>query len=475
MTETISPDPNSTLLEYFSKQRRAFRAAPYADSVERRRRLALLKQLLVDNQTELCAAIDRDFNGRSVVETQIAEFLPTIMAIDDATRHLKAWMRAQRKWLPLLFQPASAEILPQPLGVIGIIAPWNYPLLLTLGPLIGALAAGNHVLIKPSELSPEFGRLLARLIDQYFDAGLVAVVNGDVALAQNFSALPFQHLVFTGSVEVGRAVMRAASDNLTPVTLELGGKSPVVIARSMPVREAAERLVFAKCLNAGQTCVAPDYILCPDDQVSDFVQHFLSEAKRQYGDITQNDDYTAIINQAQRKRLIAYVDEAKAAGALVFVAGPSDELDYYGNKLPPILLTNVPEGSRLLEDEIFGPLLPIIKYHSLDEALNYINDRPQPLALYVFGYEQQLRPLFSRKTHSGALMFNEAVIHVGMPNLPFGGVGNSGMGHYHGRYGFETFSKLKPIIVKQRLSSLKLLYPPYKSWLVNLILRVFGR
>ncbi|WP_287439820.1 aldehyde dehydrogenase family protein, partial [Reinekea sp.] len=360
-------------------------------------------------------------------------------------------------------------------GVIGIIAPWNYPLLLTLGPLIGALAAGNHVLIKPSELSPEFGRLLARLIDQYFDAGLVAVVNGDVALAQNFSALPFQHLVFTGSVEVGRAVMRAASDNLTPVTLELGGKSPVVIDRSMPVREAAERLVFAKCLNAGQTCVAPDYILCPDDQVSDFVQHFLSEAKRQYGDITQNDDYTAIINQAQRKRLIAYVDEAKAAGALVFVAGPSDELDYYGNKLPPILLTNVPEGSRLLEDEIFGPLLPIIKYHSLDEALNYINDRPQPLALYVFGYEQQLRPLFSRKTHSGALMFNEAVIHVGMPNLPFGGVGNSGMGHYHGRYGFETFSKLKPIIVKQRLSSLKLLYPPYKSWLVNLILRVFGR
>ena len=410
-----------------------------------------------------------------MVETQIAEFLPTIMAIDDATRHLKAWMRAQRKWLPLLFQPASAEILPQPLGVIGIIAPWNYPLLLTLGPLIGALAAGNHVLIKPSELSPEFGRLLARLIDQYFDAGLVAVVNGDVALAQNFSALPFQHLVFTGSVEVGRAVMRAASDNLTPVTLELGGKSPVVIDRSMPVREAAERLVFAKCLNAGQTCVAPDYILCPDDQVSDFVQHFLSEAKRQYGDITQNDDYTAIINQAQRKRLIAYVDEAKAAGALVFVAGPSDELDYYGNKLPPILLTNVPEGSRLLEDEIFGPLLPIIKYHSLDEALNYINDRPQPLALYVFGYEQQLRPLFSRKTHSGALMFNEAVIHVGMPNLPFGGVGNSGMGHYHGRYGFETFSKLKPIIVKQRLSSLKLLYPPYKSWLVNLILRVFGR
>ena len=410
-----------------------------------------------------------------MVETQIAEFLPTIMAIDDATRHLKAWMRAQRKWLPLLFQPASAEILPQPLGVIGIIAPWNYPLLLTLGPLIGALAAGNHVLIKPSELSPEFGRLLARLIDQYFDAGLVAVVNGDVALAQNFSALPFQHLVFTGSVEVGRAVMRAASDNLTPVTLELGGKSPVVIDRSMPVREAAERLVFAKCLNAGQTCVAPDYILCPDDQVSDFVQHFLSEAKRQYGDITQNDDYTAIINQAQRKRLIAYVDEAKAAGALVFVAGPSDELDYYGNKLPPILLTNVPEGSRLLEEEVFGPLLPIVKYHSLDEALNYINDRPRPLALYVFGYEQQLRPLFSRKTHSGALMFNEAVIHVGMPNLPFGGVGNSGMGHYHGRYGFETFSKLKPIIVKQRLSSLKLLYPPYKSWLVNLILRVFGR
>ena len=475
MTEWERPDPSQILLEKFSKQQRAFRATPYADCVERRKRLATLKQLLLDNKAELCAAIDRDFNGRSVVETQIAEFLPTIMAINDASRQLKGWMRAERKWLPLLYQPARAQVLPQPLGVIGIIVPWNYPLLVSVGPLMGALAAGNHALIKLSEMTPEFGSLFANLIEQYFDVGLVSVVNGDIELAQAFSALPFQHLFFTGSIGVGRAVMRAASDNLTPVTLELGGKSPVVIDRSMPVREAAERLVFAKCLNAGQTCVAPDYILCPDDQVSDFVQHFLSEAKRQYGDITQNDDYTVIINSAQRKRLIAYVDEAKAAGASVFVAGPSDELDYYGNKLPPILLTNVPEGSRLLEDEIFGPLLPIVKYHRLDEALNYINDRPRPLALYVFGYEQQLRPLFSRKTHSGALMFNEAVIHVGMPNLPFGGVGSSGMGHYHGRYGFETFSKLKPIIAKQRLSSLKLLYPPYKPWLVNLILRIFGR
>jgi len=471
----VRPDPSQILLETFSKAQRAFRATPYADCVERRKRLAALKQLLLDNRAQLCAAIDRDFNGRSMVETQIAEFLPTLMAINDANRQLKGWMRAERKWLHLLFQPAGAQVLPQPLGVIGIIVPWNYPLLLSFGPLIGALAAGNHALIKPSELTPAFGSLLASLIEQYFDVGLVTVVNGDIELAQAFAALPFQHLFFTGSIGVGRAVLRAASDNLTPVTLELGGKSPVVIDRSMPVREAAERLVFAKCLNAGQTCVAPDYILCPDERVSDFVQHFLSEVKRQYGDIAQNDHYTAIIDARQRDRLTEYVDEARAAGASVFVAGPTDDLAYYGHKLPPILLTNLPAGCRLLVDEIFGPLLPILSYHRLDEALNYINDRPRPLALYVFGYEQELRPLFSLKTHSGALIFNDAVLQVGMANIPFGGVGASGMGHYHGRFGFETFSKLKPIIAKQRVSSLKLLYPPYKAWLVNLILRVFGR
>jgi coniferyl-aldehyde dehydrogenase len=246
----------------------------------------------------------------------------------------------------------------------------------------------------------------------------------------------------------------------------------VVIDRSMPISEAAERLVFPKCLNAGQTCVAPDYVLCPEEQVDEFIQRFLAETKRQYGDLTLNKDFSNVINSVQRERLIDYVEEAKAAGAKVYIAGDSDNLDDYGDKLPLILLKDVPTCCKVMTEEIFGPVLPVVEYTDLPDALQYINSRPHPLALYVFGYDAELRQLFEQRTQSGALLFNEALIHVAMENLPFGGVGASGMGQYHGKYGFDTFSKFKPVVSKERISTLKLMYPPYKSWLLNVLLKL---
>ncbi|MFQ3230654.1 coniferyl aldehyde dehydrogenase [Reinekea sp.] len=459
----------------FNVLRRGYGSLPYPSVAVRKQRLLKLKALILDNQDALIAAISADFTIRASNDTLSAEVLPSIMGINDTMKKLGRWMKPERKFVNLLFQPATAKVLNQPLGVIGIIAPWNYPLFLTVGPLTSALAAGNVALVKVSEFTPNFGVLFERLVGEYFDETEIRVVNGDVSVAQAFSELPFDHMLFTGSTAVGKHIMRAASQNLTPVTLELGGKSPVVIDPSMPIREAAARLVFPKCVNAGQTCVAPDYVLCPKKDIEEFVQHFMVEAKRQFPTVSDNNDYTAIINDRQRARLVGYVEEAVAKGAKAHIAGESDDLADYGAKLPPILLTNVPLDCAVMQDEIFGPILPIIGYETLAEAVRFINLRPRPLALYVFGYDASLKPVFELQTHSGALVFNEAMIHVAMDNLPFGGVGPSGMGHYHGEYGFQTFSKAKPVLSKGRFSSLKLVYPPYKSWLMSSIMRIFGR
>lgn len=463
-----------TLKDDFEQQRLAYCRNPYPGWLERRQRLRSLKALLRENKASICQAIDRDFNGRSEQETLSAEYLQTLRALNHSIRHTKRWMRSRRVVAPFIYQPVKAQVMPQPLGVIGIVVPWNYPLLLSLGPLISALAAGNHAMIKLSEHTPHFGQLLIDLIPRYFDQTIVNAYMGNAEYAQSFSLLAFDHLLFTGSAAIGREVMKAASAHLTPVTLELGGKNPAVIDRSIPIQEAARRLVYPKCLNSGQTCVAPDYVLCPEELVDDFVLSFQEEVARQYGDVTYNQEYSAIINQRHRQRLVSYVEEAIQEGARVYVAGPTDDLSSYNHKLPPILLTQVSEGCLVLRDEIFGPVLPVVSYRQVEDALEYINHREKPLAIYVFGYQHSLRPQFSQLTHSGALLFNEALIHVGMDNLPFGGVGASGMGHYHGHYGFETFSKLKTIVSKQRFSSLKWVYPPYENrFLLKLLNRYY--
>lgn len=468
----IEKNVEQALSDVLLNQYEAFRETPFAGVALRRERLRRLKQMLVENKEDICKTIDEDFAGRSTHETLSAEYLPSIMAINDAVRHLKGWMRPKHKIAPWMFQPAMAKVVHQPLGTVGIMVPWNYPLYLAIGPLVAALAAGNHAMIKMSEYTPTFGGLFADLIEHYFPQSLVTVVNGDVEVAQAFSAQPFDHLLFTGSTAVGKHIMRAASENLTPVTLELGGKSPAVIDRSMPISEAVERLVFPKCINSGQTCVAPDYVLCPEEHVDDFIQRYLAESRRQYGNFKVNSDYSSIINAAQRERLIGYIDEARAAGAQVYIAGDSENLEDYGTKLPPILLKNVPSHCKVMTEEIFGPVLPVVEYTDLPDVLQYINSRPHPLALYVFGYDAELRQLFEQRTQSGALLFNEALIHVAMENLPFGGVGASGMGQYHGKFGFDTFSKFKPVVSKERVSTLKLMYPPYKGWLLNLLIKM---
>lgn len=457
----------------FEAQRLAYRRHPFPSLRERRYRLTQLKQLILDNQDAIAEALNQDFGGRSPSETRNAEVLPSIQGLNYALRHLKGWMKPQHRWVPLMFQPASSRVQAQPLGVVGIVVPWNYALYLAVGPMAAALAAGNHCMVKLSEYTPAFGALFAELVHAVFDEDVITIVNGNVDVARAFSDLPFDHLFFTGSTQVGKQVMAAAARNLTPVTLELGGKSPVYVDRSMPVKEAAQRLVFGKCINAGQTCVAPDYILCPPERIDAFIQAWLAEVQQQYPKPGSNDDYTSIINSGQYQRLVGYLKAAESEGATLHWSEAFDA--QHGRKIPPVAITGLPESSALLQEEIFGPILPIVPCENALDAVDYINERPRPLALYVFGYDKSLRPLFTERTHSGGLVFNDAVFHVAVDNLPFGGVGASGMGHYHGPEGFATFSKLKPVVAKQRLNSLKMAYPPYNRWVHRVLSKLFIR
>jgi coniferyl-aldehyde dehydrogenase len=468
----MTPD---SLNSAFARQQAAYRLHPYPSLAERRYRLTQLKQLLLSHEDELAAALNTDFGCRSVNETVNAELLPSILGINHTLRHLKRWMKPRKRLVPLLFQPARSKLLPQPLGVTGIIVPWNYALYLAIGPMTAALAAGNHCMVKISEYTPAFGALFERLIDDVFDDGIVTVINGEVDVAQAFSALPFDYLLLTGSTAVGKQVMAAAAKNLTPVTLELGGKSPAVVDSSIPIAEAAERLAFGKCLNAGQTCIAPDYVLCPPDLIDPFIDAFHKAVHRFYGRVNSNPDYSAIINDRQRQRLESCLKEAEADGATLHWGDQAPGLDASTGKLPPVLLTGVSLDSAVMQQEIFGPILPVIPCESVLEAQRFINERPRPLALYLFGYDRGWQEKFEHSTHSGALVINDTLYHATLDNLPFGGVGASGMGHYHGIEGFNTFSKLKPVVSKQQINSLKLIYPPYSHRVQSLIRRFFIR
>ncbi|WP_051207016.1 coniferyl aldehyde dehydrogenase [Saccharospirillum impatiens] len=466
----MTPD---MLRTQFDHQQASYRLHPYPSLAERRYRLQQLKQLILGNQDALIEALDQDFGCRSAGETLNAEVLPSILGINHTLRHLKGWMKARKHRVPLLFQPAHSKVLPQPLGVAGIIVPWNYALYLAIGPMTAALAAGNHCMVKISEYTPAFGALFQQLVDQTFDDGVITVINGDVEMAQAFSSLPFDHLLFTGSTEVGKAVMAAAAQNLTPVTLELGGKSPAVIDTSIPIEVAAERLAFGKCLNSGQTCIAPDYVLCPPDRIDAFIEAFHRSVSRMYGQVIDNPEYTSIINDRQRQRLDTWLRQAETEGAHLHWGDQRPGLDAASGKMAPVLLTNVSLDSQVMQQELFGPILPVIPCETELEAQRFINSRPRPLALYLFGYDRAWQAKFEHSTHSGALVINEALFHATLDNIPFGGVGASGMGHYHGKAGFDTFSKLKPVVGKQRLNSLKLVYPPYDGWVQRQLRRMF--
>ncbi|HEX6828158.1 MAG TPA: coniferyl aldehyde dehydrogenase [Burkholderiales bacterium] len=470
------PAPHArTLQVLFDSQRRAFTAHPYPGDRQRRGHLLALEQVLRGGATELAQAIHEDFGCRSVSETQLLEIFPSLEGIRHARRHLKRWMRPERRSVSLWFQPGRARVLPQPLGVVGIIVPWNYPLFLSLAPLTAALAAGNRVMIKMSELTPRTGEVLGKLLHGAFPEDLVAVVNGDADVARAFAGLPFDHLLFTGSTAVGREVMRAAAVHLTPVTLELGGKSPAIVAPGFPLAEAAEKIMFGKCANAGQTCVAPDYVLVPAGAEQAFAEAAGAAVARLYPTLATNPDYSAIVNERHYQRLAGYLEEARAGGAKVLELNPAGErLDPRARKLAPALVLEAAADQRLMREEIFGPILPVVPYEDLDAALRYVADRPRPLALYYFDRDPARIRRVLEETHSGGVTVNDVILHVVQEDLPFGGVGPSGMGQYHGRHGFETFSKQKGVFLQSRLSGVGLLKPPYGrrfAAMIRLLLR----
>jgi coniferyl-aldehyde dehydrogenase len=463
--------PASELDHLFTRQRQAYAANPLPVVGQRLQWLKSLGELLLGEQETLIAAISQDFSNRSADETRLAELMPSLLGIKDARRHLKQWMKPSRRRVGLAFQPASARVVYQPLGVVGIIVPWNYPLFLAVGPMIGALAAGNRVMLKLSESTPATGELLKRLFARVFPEDLVAVVLGEAEVGMAFSSLPFDHLLFTGSTSVGRHVMRAAAENLTPVTLELGGKSPAIVSADVPLKDAAERIAFGKTLNAGQTCVAPDYVLVPHDRVEGFVEAYTQTVRAFYPTLADNPDYTAIINERQLARLNDYLEDARSKGARVISLFEQGQ----GRRLPFSLLLDVSDEMSVMQDEIFGPLLPIVPYTDLAEALAYINHRPRPLALYYFGYDKGEQKRVLEQTHSGGVCLNDTLLHVAQDDLPFGGVGPSGMGHYHGREGFMTFSKAKGVFIKQRFNAARLIYPPYGKAILQWVYKLFIR
>ena len=460
----------------FSAQREAARAHPMPSLSERREHLKRLKRLLLAHQDEICAAISDDFGGRSSDETMLAELMPSVQNINYTLRYLAGWMKFDKRQVHMLFHPARNEVHYEPLGVVGVMVPWNYPLFLAMGPLTAALAAGNRVMLKLSEYTPSTSALFERLLHETFPSDLITAINGGADVAEAFSVRPFDHLLFTGSTQVGRRVMQAAAENLTPVTLELGGKSPAIISQNVPMQDAAERIAFGKAVNSGQTCVAPDYILCPRDRINSFVDGFRAAIARMYPTIRDNPDYTSIINERQHARISGILDDARRQGAEIIEVNPGNE--HFGGdtrKMPPYLIVNPTGDMRVLREEIFGPLLPIVAYDHLDGALDYVNDRPHPLAIYYFGYDRAEQKRAREHTRSGGMCINDTLVHVGQDDLPFGGVGDSGMGNYHGKEGFITFSNARGIMSKQRLNSGKLVQAPYGKLFHKLIYRVFMR
>ncbi|BCU64441.1 hypothetical protein F941_01954 [Acinetobacter bouvetii DSM 14964 = CIP 107468] len=464
---------NSAALEQiFTQQKLAFKAQSYPSYEQRKQNLQTLYQMLVDHQDEIAAAISRDFSNRSADETRLFEVMTSLNGIKHSLKYLKKWMKPSKRDVGILFQPAKGYVLYQPLGVVGVIVPWNYPLFLAVGPLAQALAAGNNVMLKMSEFTPDFSVLFKRLIADNFRESHVTVITGNAQIAQQFTHLPFDHLLFTGATSIASHVLHAAADNLTPVTLELGGKSPSIVAQNADLKESARRIAFGKTMNAGQTCVAPDYVLVHSSQQDAFIQAYMDALKQFYpNSIEGNPDYTAIVNVRQFERLQHYLTDAHAKGAQLVQEHAAPD----GRRMPHVVVTNVNDDMALMQNEIFGPILPIVCYQQIDEAIEYVNARERPLALYYFGYDKAEQQKVLHETHSGGVCLNETLMTAGMEDMPFGGIGASGMGHYHGHEGFKTFSHAKSVFVRPKFSLMKLIYPPYGTFIQKLIYRLFIR
>lgn len=463
----------SSLQSLFDNQRQACNKQPYPDTNLRKQWLTSLEKMLNAHGDNLAQAIGQDFGCRTIDETKFLEMFTSYASIRHARKKLKKWMKPEKRPVSLLFQPAKARILYQPLGVVGIIVPWNYPLYLAIGPMVSAFAAGNRVMVKLSESTPVFGDRFAEAIKEFFPEDVATVINGDVEIAKEFTTLPFDHLLYTGSTQVGKLVMQAAAKNLTPVTLELGGKSPTIIDRNADIKNAAKRITIGKLVNAGQTCVAPDYVLLPEENLEQFISLSRAAAANFYPD-WRNVDFTSIINDKEFARQQALVKELENTHVRIepLLPGEDRETD---RKIVPRIVVNPERETRAMEEEIFGPLLPVITYTSLSEAIEWVNRGERPLALYFFSRNKTNINRVLKETHAGGVAINECILHVAQEELPFGGIGPSGMGQYHGRDGFVTFSKAKSIFYQSRINGAGLLTPPYKGFtkkMINLLTKI---
>ncbi|MCB2387730.1 MULTISPECIES: coniferyl aldehyde dehydrogenase [Oceanospirillaceae] len=477
-TVTSLHSPNEELERMhslFKQQQQAFRNNPMPSADERIADLKRLKAAILKYQDELAAAVNQDFSCRSTDETMIAEIMTSVEGINYACKRLRGWMKPSKRHVSMLFAPSHNHVMYQPLGVIGIMVPWNYPIQLALLPLMTALAAGNRAMIKMSEFTPVTNKVLKKLLAEVFNENQVALIEGEVEVSSAFAEIPWDHLVFTGSTAVGRIVMSAAAKNLTPVTLELGGKSPAIIAPGASMKDAVERICFGKSLNAGQTCIAPDYVLLPAGKEQEFIDTYQATFARMYPTIRDNNDYTAVVNERQHQRLQAWVADAKEKGAKITVVNPANE-DFSGTrKMPLHLIENGTAEMKVLQEELFGPVMPVVPYRSLDDAIDYVNDRDRPLALYFFSYDKTQQKKVLERTHAGGVTINDTLMHIAQDDMPFGGVGPSGMGHYHGKEGFIALSKAKAVHRKGRFNSGQFIYPPYGGAIQGLIRKLFIR
>ena len=452
---------NAELAAALALQRAACLAHPMPTLAERKRDLQTLQRFIRDHKDALCEAISADYGNRSRHETLLAEIFPAIDGIAHVLKHLKKWMKPQRRSVDWrTFPGARNRVLPQPLGVVGVIVPWNFPVNLSLVPLTYIFAAGNRAMVKMSENSRHLAQLLIEKMPAYFPPEKLQFFDeaGGVGIA--FSQLPFDHLLFTGSGQTGRAVMAAAARNLCPVTLELGGKAPAIVCADFDVRTAAERILFVKYLNAGQICTSVDHAWLPEASIAAFVEHARQIMPTRYPRL-DTPDYTSIIDEAAFERLLQALDEARERGAQVIPLLPGPAYDRATRKIAPHIVLDAPADSLLLTREIFGPILPLRGYAHLDSVIDSINAGPRPLAIYPFSKQADTVQLLIDRVMSGGVSVNDALFHVGQHDLPFGGVGESGMGHYHGVEGFHTFSKLRPVFYQARYSALTLLWPPY--------------
>ncbi|WP_274024938.1 coniferyl aldehyde dehydrogenase [Vibrio parahaemolyticus] len=443
MNAIAEVEVENSLQQSLDRLKAAYAAEPYPSLDERKQRLIMLKQALIANKQALVEALSDDFGYRSEFDTAMTDVLPTVSHINYTLKRLKKWCKPSKRESGLLLAPSKVTVQYQPLGVVGIISPWNFPVILSLAPLVTALAAGNRVMMKLSEFTPKTNKVIVNICRELSE--YVEVFEGEADVAQAFSQLPFDHLLFTGSTNVGRAVAKAAAENLTPVTLELGGKSPVIIAEDADMKKTVDAILFGKCINAGQICVAPDYAFVPQERIEEFITLFLKRFETLYLKSNKNQKLTHIINQRQYERLTALLEDAKTRGASLHTveASPQEERLLY-----PHLVTNVSADMRIMQEEIFGPLLPIKSYKSLEEAIDYINQHQhqRPLALYVMSDDKSTIKHIVRNTHSGGVGINDTVLHVGAEDAPFGGIGQSGIGHYHGVEGFRTFSHAKTVL-----------------------------